>query len=234
MTVTNRQLLDLTEEELENRITLLTDILDIKRFNAFRENYVNLSFNDLKTLSREWYKRFPNQNRYNRAFFITAIDAVVDELGAGARIVELGGFEGGLAYTVFLRHPHLTWLNCEVIDYEPLPMLEHFDFGAHVLSAQMWDEFTRIDGYDVFVSSDMIEHLSSQHLRKLFALLIESKIKYLIIQSPLSPHGQTWDNYLGSHVLEMGSDEIKAILGKAYRLMGEEGEWHSVWRRTDE
>lgn len=202
----------------------------MEEFNTFRENYDSLTFSELKTIQREWYKKYPNQRRFDREFILSCVKTVI---GERVKVIELGGHNGQLALEVLKEHPKIKWLNVEIIEHDMANDLENYDYKEYVLSKQMWEEPLNIEEYDFFISSHMIEGIKNKQLIKLLNRLIESKIKYIILQAPIKPEGQTWDNYFGAHILEMGSKEIKNILGEAYHLIKEEVGWCAFWRRSD-
>ena len=224
-------LLDLTIEETEKAMELLGHYLTLKKFNQFTKNYDSLTFNDVKKLYGEWYRKYPTQNRYNDVFFLSCFKTITSELGEHIKVLELGGFEGNLAFTMLLKHPQLEWLNVEITQYDTYPLLPAYDYKEHILKKQIWEEPIPIEDYNVFTSSDTIEHLSNQQLKELLNRLIKSKVQYIILQTPIKPQGQTWKHYNGAHLLTLGSNQIKNLLKEDYTLIKEEGQWHSLWKR---
>jgi len=99
--------------------------------------------------------------------------------------------------------------------------LAQYDYKEIVLTKPLWLEKIDLKNCDVFIMSDTIEHFIDEEANKIFNMLQKSNVKSVIIKSPLLPSGQTWHNYHGSHVLRLGSNQLKTILGKDYRLVKE-------------
>lgn len=202
-------------------------------FNRFREIYKSLSFNEIQKIMIEWDKRFPNQVRFNRDFFLLHIKSIIDELGKDdINVIELGGHEGHLAFEALQKYPKIKWLNVDMTHHKTLEALEKYNYTEHVLSKQVWEEIPDIGMYDVFISSNTIEHINNEQLKLLLNWLMKNKIQYMVLEIPIRPEGQIWDNYYGSHILEMGSNQIKHILESDYQLVKEEDMWRTFWKRN--
>lgn len=152
-------------------------------------------------------------------------------------VVELGGFEGALALEILKMYPTMQWLNVEIIKHRMKRGLEKYRYKEYVLSEQLWREELDLGKYDVFVSSHTLEHLSNVQVKRLFECLILNNIKYLILDIPVRPNGQTWHGYSGTHILTVGSNHLKKLLSSSYVLVFERStspqayEWYSIWRR---
>lgn len=211
-------------------------------FNKFREVYHELTLEDLKLLYRIWLVKYPEQSYFDSMFFLSCIEKVKHELGRNPKIVELGGYDGKLAYEILKKHSGINWLNIEIIrhDVNVVPELKNYDYTEHVLfnAKQVYDEKLDLSGFDVFISSDTIEHLSNNELIKLYNYLVETNIKYLMLKINVYQNGQSWEGYGGTHLLTFGVNQLKKIFKEHYEMVEEKDSephfgWDSFWIKDE-
>lgn len=205
----------------------------MEEFNRYRQDYDTLTFSDLKTIHSRWHKMYPNQKRFNENFFSTGLNNVINEEGESIKVIELGGHNGQLALESLKRWPKISWLNVEIVNRGTIEGLKDRNYKAHILSDQIWKELSDIKDYDVFVSSHVIEHLMNRQLETLINWLIKNQTKHILLDTPIKAEGQTWSDYFGAHLLEMGSNQVKGLLAGTYELIKEEKGWRSSWRRRE-
>lgn len=203
----------------------------MNEFDRYREAYYCMTFEERKRLHEKWLRQYPYQKRFNQQWVLGCFKGVVYSLSRNDfKVVELGGFDGSLALEVLKRYPRLRWLNIEVIKHKMVAGLEKYKYREHELSKQLWEEGLDLTKYDVFVASHVLEHIADYEFKKLLAFLNANQIEFLIMDIPIAPNGQTWDGYNGSHVLQLGSNQVKAFLAASHVLVKEEGAWRSLWR----
>lgn len=165
---------------------------------------------------------YPDQKRFDFVFVRSCIKYLTKRLRKRDLFVaEMGGYQGELAYEILKDFSPITWSNFEIIPHRRVCELAQYDYEEIVLTKPLWLEKIDLKNCDVFIMSDTIEHFSDEEANETFNMLQRFNIKSVIIKSPLNPSGQTWDNYNGSHLLRLGSNHLKAILGKDYRLVKE-------------
>lgn len=136
----------------------------------------------------------------------------VEDTGSG--VLEFGGWRGAMANAVLSEFPNLTgWTN-----YEICPSAR---FDAHcrdpryelvVTDRFLW-ESPRPRSGRIFVSSHAIEHLTAEHLNLLFRWLPDS-IRWMYLCAPIqdSTTDEKWQDYGGTHILEIGWEQVLELL----------------------
>lgn len=129
-------------------------------------------------------------------------------------VLEFGGWGGAMAASVLSKFPELnSWTNYDIC---PSALLHRdcFDprYECVVKDRFLW-ETPRPDKGDIFCSSHAIEHLSAEHLNLLFRWLPDS-IKWMYLCAPIqdSTTTETWQDYGGTHILEIGWEQVLALL----------------------
>lgn len=203
-------------------------------FDEYRAVYKSLTFEDLKLLHKIWSERYPIQRYWVRTFgfYMDCIEYVIKDLKRKKlKIVELGGYDGELASFVLKKYPRLSWLNIEIQKHDATPSLMNYDYYEHVLSKQVWEENINLTEYDIFLSTSTLEHFTNEEFVKILNYLVSNKIKYLVLKIPIAPNGQTWEGARSSHLLTMGSNQMKRLLNKSYTMVVEKFKsWRSFWK----
>jgi hypothetical protein len=191
-------------------------------FNLYRDLYEELSFEELKGINTIWYHKYPNQKRFDLLFVRSCIKYLTRRLQKKDLFVaELGGYQGELAYEILKSFSLITWKNIEIIPHKRVCELAQFDYEEIVLTKPFWLEKINLKNCDVFIMSDSVEHFNDEEAKKIFNIINKYNIKSVIIKSPLNSKGQKWYNYCGSHLLRIGSNQIKKIMKREYRLVKE-------------
>jgi hypothetical protein len=129
------------------------------------------------------------------------------------RVVELGCYRGGLAADMLKHFPAMieSWTGYDINYYavgDPIPI----DKRYKAVKQTKW--FYDVDfgpEPNTFVSTSTLEHHNRLQVVKILGKVAESdQIKYIIIGLPLDPRG--WWGYNGSHILDMGRQEITQML----------------------
>jgi hypothetical protein len=217
--------------------TRLEAIAQTGDFDTFRKYYRCLSFDDLKKIYEIWLQKYPEQRHFDTRLFLSCIKNAASALNKKVKVVELGGYGGELAFQIFKECPEiLEWLNIEIVKHKMFNGLEKYHYSEYVLSKQVWQEDLDISKYDIFISSDTLEHFTDEEVRKLITFIVNNKVKYLALKAPILFNGQTWNGAVASHVLNMGTKQIKRLLEVSYELIDEheDGSWRSLWRQRNQ
>lgn len=223
--------------EKDTSLRLLTNLYSgeavTNEFDTFRSAYPTLSFAQLKEYNENWYKRYPTQIYFDKDFVKQAFTFVEQ-----ANVVELGGYQGELAYAMFQEHPELQWVNMEIIPHKPVEGLEKFQYKEVVLERQFWEDESVngfLEGSNVFIISDTLEHFADSEVVKIFKKVREAKISLLVLKTQCKEFGQLWHFYNGSHLMQFGRYHLRELLkGFGYECVLEQDkpnfEWQTVWR----
>lgn len=191
-------------------------------FDAYRDTYRLLSFEDLRRINKVWAAKYPNQHFADSSFVIKALRKTISDLRRdGIHVVELGGFNGALALKVLQHFPNSTWLNFDIGEHRPVAGLDRYRYKEQVLTDHLWESKPNIDGSDVFVSTNTLEHFPDDQFQKIIDYVTQKHVSYLVLEIPISENGQEWRGYNGSHMLRMGRNQVKKVLVKNYVLVME-------------
>ncbi len=148
---------------------------------------------------------------------------------SGMDVVEFGGWRGAMAQSVLSRFPQLySWTSYDIcpsalIDSE----CDDIRYRCFVHDKFLWETPRTIIGGNIFCSSHAIEHLTAEHLNLLFRWLPDS-IKWIYLCAPIQDSTTTedWKDYGGTHILEVGWEQVLAMLPD-FKLVdsGEQFRW---------
>lgn len=216
-----------------DKVQALTVLAGIQEFNFYRLVYDKLSFKDLKRLNTRWYTMFPDQGRSDGKFVFDSLKTIDQPFS----VAELGGYQGELASQMFQKFPNMRWVSFDIIPHKIVSELHKYKFSEYVLQQQLWHNLIDLTGFQAFISMHTLEHFSNTEFLEWVDYIFTQNIPHLILQLPVQLEGQSCENYFGSHLLTYGSDKIKELLGKRYKLLSEvpkgvkaEDGWCSFWR----
>jgi hypothetical protein len=117
-------------------------------------------------------------------------------------VVELGGWDGSLAAAMLAEFDFIeSWVNMDIAPDVPQVCDDH-RYDRTVLSNWPW---MRDVTADALIASHVFEHMRIHQIEQ---LLRRWRVDSVFIDSPLTRDPQSWDGYFGSHILEVGSDEL--------------------------
>jgi len=161
-----------------------------------------MTFADQQEFYRVVAIEHPEQQHFNTNAAISAFEQI-DE--PSFTVVELGGWDGALAYHLLDRFPILRWINYDIVSVEPQVCIDR-RYHPVELDDWFWNERRTAD---VFVATHMIEHITDRELGELFDCL---DVDWIYLEAPLLIDGQKWYGYRGSHILELGWKDVVAML----------------------
>ncbi len=143
-------------------------------------------------------------------------------------VLEFGGWRGAMAASVLSRLPMLgSWTNYDICPSAARDMdCNDLRYCCAIANRFLW-ETPRPTVGDIFCSSHAIEHLTAEHLNLLFRWLPDS-IKWMYLCAPIQDSTTTedWKDYGGTHILEVGWEQVLAMLPD-FKLVdsGEQFRW---------
>lgn len=182
-------------------------------WNQWRANYATTSFTDQLRFYSQLAKDYPHQ-RWG------SIDPIIEAFRAVSprRVVEVGGWKGELATDAANAGLSFdSWTNYEISDVAVDP------------SAPSWYQHERLTdwvwNYEGLSKPDMLLFVhSAEHM--LLAEVVKTveafgKPEVVLIQSPLDNEPINWNNFNGTHIIEVGWDGILEALDElGYKLIG--------------
>jgi hypothetical protein len=161
----------------------------------------------------------PEQQSFDVKYAHEAFDHIA---GENLSVIELGGWDGALAYAMMQRGDIEVWVNYDLVRPAQVCDIPGYQF------VKLEDYFWNLEpqSADVFVASHTIEHLTGEELEKLFSVL---DVEYIYLDAPLPESGPVdWKGYEGSHVLELGWDEVSSMLSRNGYLWRCQGLWKRI------
>ena len=171
-------------------------------WDQWRREHHNLTFADQQAFYQRVAELYPHQQSFDALVCHEAFDRIADE---DLDIVELGGWDGALASSMLTRPDISRWTNYDLVEVPQV--CRHPAYRLAILEDYLWsgDPIKA----DVFVACHTIEHLTSEELEKLFDWL---RVKYVYLEAPLKLEPYDWTGYPGSHILEIGWNEVAEML----------------------
>jgi hypothetical protein len=170
-------------------------------WDKWRVDYDRMTFAD----QQEFYKLVAELHPHQQSFDPAAINEAFDVIkGHDMDVVELGGWDGRLASSMLGRDDILFWENVDLVEVPQV--CSHPAYRLRVLKRPAWDDL--LVG-DVFVACHTIEHLKARELALLFDCI---RADWIYLEAPLEQGGHDWKGYKGSHILEIGWEEIRDML----------------------
>lgn len=182
-------------------------------FNEWRKKYRTSTYKEQVEFYNEVARLFPEQIDFHLPSWMRLFQYVWNIQGAFS-VLEIGGWKGEMAHEVFTAKPDyvLSWHNIEISE-EALKEPACLDprYTAEVPSDYAWN--IELPQANVFIGSHVIEHITTANLRDLLDNLPPT-IGWVAFESPLNEQDteRDWENYTGSHILEIGWYEIGEML----------------------
>lgn len=185
-------------------------------FDCWRRDYDHMSFSDHVEFYRRLHEDHPIQSHYNSFAALSFLERIPGDI----LVTELGGYDGALARECIAGCERISqWHNFDLSTAEPVLDFRYAAFG---LEKQFWE--MRPIGFDVFVASHVIEHLSENDFRCL-ASFISNFANWVYFDSPLQEDERSdWHGKTCAHKLELSWLEIDALMNdQGYSRLG--GSW---------
>jgi hypothetical protein len=187
-------------------------------FNKWRLEYDSYGFEDHKKIYEELYVIYPDQQHYDMAALFSFIDYPYSKR---LKILEIGGWKGELANGILnsnivgkdgkrLSDQIAYWHNYEITpSVITNSVCNHNDYNVILAEDFVWN-LNVFQEYNVCIMSHVAEHMKAVELGKFFEKI--NHIQHIYIHAPIQNESISWDNYVGTHILETGWDGIKEML----------------------
>lgn len=205
-------------------------------FDTWRADYDKMTVAQHKAWLSAIWTEYPVQEgwRLDEGGWSAFFDLVLEREDQ-VRVVEIGGWDGGLATWALDRYERVKWWTNIDLCWEALyssPMLERY--AVYCPDCFPWEMPALFLG-EVYLASHTIEHMSFEHLTALLEKIPDSA-RYLAFTSPLPSNGvPDWTGYLGTHVLEASWPMVVGLASQhGWVLMpGLSSDTMRVWRAFD-
>lgn len=189
--------------------------MNVSDFDAWRENYGNMSYADQQDFYDRVYADHPDQAGYvlhgGLELFSHFFERVLSELPK-VYVLELGGWRGELANEMLNRFPSLSiWCNVEICRAAVRgTVFASPRYTTWIPPDHPWN--VELPPANVVVASHFIEHIK-RHELDLLLINLPATLRYLVSVAPLPEvERPDWNSYHGSHILEASWDEVAQML----------------------
>jgi hypothetical protein len=194
-----------------------------REFNDWRAAYDRMPFAEQQTYYDKIAPRFPDQAHYNLASALNA-------LTGATTVTEVGGWRGDLARDALATRADITsWHNYDICTWA----LDHPKFASPryegiVLTDWPWN--TDLQPADAFVATHVIEHIRFSELEQLAQQF--PKYRTVHLEAPIANDAtdERWENYFGTHILEVGWRQIEDLLAGLGFAAARGAEWRTFTR----
>lgn len=188
-------------------------------WDAWRENYPVTTFAEQQEFLQSTVVQFPHQRHFDVDEAYAAF-ALIDD---PRTVIELGGWDGALAWFMLLSNEIESWVNYDIV---AVPQVEQLNgrYRTKLLSDYIWKQPITAD---VFVGTHVIEHLSEDHLRQ---LLVAIETRWIYFEAPLLSDGESWEGYGGTHVLELSWPEVEVLVDSHGYEIVRSNKYTRLWR----
>lgn len=172
-------------------------------WNQWRRNYATMDFEDQKKFYEDVVIQYPQQKSFNKTIILAYLVYANPK-----HVIELGGWTGDLA-SLTLTRKELSlskWYNYDLVQFGNSTSF----YQEMSMDSFFWD-IEQLPICDTFIATHTIEHLSEEHLDLLIKRLAQiPELQTCIIEIPNPIEGKEglWKDYGGSHILELGQDDI--------------------------
>ncbi len=180
------------------------DINDPNCWNKWRALYDELTDQEHMEFLNDSESRYPSQ----KSFTVENFDWLFSEQDPPyPKVLEIGPWKGELALQMMSKYNVGRWHGidlCQAAIDKTLPMI-----GYTVINPYQFEWFNKdslMSDFDICVSAHTIEHLSDEHLLQLLNYL--KFIPKIMLEAPINMDENNWDNYVGTHILKMGWNQI--------------------------
>lgn len=173
-------------------------------FDSWRESYDRTTFAQQAAFYDELACDYPKQNDYDWASVSVALPGI-------RHVTEIGGWRGELADQALAAFPLIRWVNYEISSWAVGrgSRCDDWRYSGIALSDWPWRQW--LWPAHLFVANHVIEHMRFAQFEELSKQFVKYRRLHLQIPIPLDG-GADWDGYEGTHALEVGWDEVDALL----------------------
>jgi hypothetical protein len=182
----------------------------MNEFDQWRAGYGSRTMQQEIDYHNDLERRFPHQAHYNLEAAREVFDICMPE-----RVIEAGAWKADLAKAILAENSKIEAWTAYEISTEAIRKTVCTDFRfTYILPEKFtWFMYEQVfSGIDMFLATHFIEHLSNTDLLSLTKALRAAKVRCIYFEAPLTDEGNTWEGYEGTHMLEMGWNEIERLL----------------------
>ena len=197
---------------------------DPEVWNKWRALYFDLTEKENIQFGYDIFEKYPNQ----QSFTLSNYKLLEQEFVTSTDVLEIGGWRGELAAHILAKNPTInTWKNIDVCKaaIDAIPATN--DKRLHQIYPYCFEWWVNyhpsfLSVFNYLVMAHSIEHLHHTHVDSLMQKV--AGIRTIIIEAPISEHGDNWHNYQGTHIFDKGwgyIDSIMRVQGRSIEVLNE-------------
>ena len=187
--------------------------MNVADFDAWRERYDDMTYEEMADFYDAVETDHPLQKAFNADAFHRFLGYTIKALGR-IDVLEIGGWKGELAKEMLEKLGAIgDWCNVEIcwraveksVVVPKYVAMKPVDFPWNI----------QLPNADVFVAAHFIEHIKEREFELLLGdLSVSDTVRYIGIQAPIpeSGEGVDWTGYHGTHILEIGWEQVSTLL----------------------
>lgn len=177
-------------------------------FNGWREAYDGMSWQEQKDFYNKLVEAFPDQCTFHPEMSTRFFRNIPKK----SWVMELGGLDGRTADFILKKNNQIDrWVN-----YEVCSIIENYckdkRYKYFVSNDFPWKLDLRF--YDILYLSHILEHIKEKDIRAILRQTSETKYIYADVPIPNKTEEINWTNYLGTHILEIGWEDLEKLFGE--------------------
>lgn len=184
--------------------------MDVAGFDAWREAYDSMSYEDQKAFYARVGLEHPRQAGFTLDVWKTFLAGCRPPEGQPLRVLEFGGWNGELAEALWDSFGPEQWLNLEIWESAVETAVCHrAGYTVWIPPDFAWE--VALPPAEVIVASHFVEHIRFAELRALLKNL-PARSMYFGVEAPIREDAEnvSWMGYHGSHILEVGWKQVEA------------------------
>lgn len=184
----------------------------MNEFDQWRNNYDTMTTEQQVSYHNELEAKYPEQNHFNYEAVKEAL-----QLATPLVVLEFGTWKGDLAAKAMKDFDVVRWTGVEICE-AAIAKTKCPDIFYIKPNKFDWFNGERGINAEIAIATHFIEHLSNEHFEQLVRYC--KGIPLIHFESTLTPEGNEWDGYLGTHKLTIGWNRINEILAEnGYELI---------------
>mgnify|MGYP001417850576 FL=1 len=180
--------------------------MKIVDFDSWRKRYDEMTFDE----HAEFYRRLHGDHPDQQHFSVESAHSFFGCIDGAKSVIELGGYDGGLASACLSEHPEiLSWTNFDLDTAASL--CDDPRYSAITLTTQFWEARPPLSDNEIFVASHVIEHLSDDDFLSLLSNVSWASAIYFDAPIDQSVRSE-WDGSTAAHKLSLSWDDIDGLV----------------------
>lgn len=185
------------------------DLTDPLVFDKWRRQYSEMSSAQHLEFVEKCAAVYPDQMHFSHRVYEKFFEHY-----PGLNILEIGGWKGELARYCLSNFDIKSWTNIEICTtaIENTVKMPNDKYSTICPTDFFWFRGVRHLKADLLISSNTIEHFNNSDFIELVEAITD--IRMVLFEAPLKKNEETWQGYLGTHILEMDWPDVIFLMDR--------------------